>query len=131
MSNEAFRLQRATLRTAVKDYGYARQRGVLTTDKNAMMSYRYGPGRFEGEHWSIVHWHEAVQNGDGECIGQWSVFEPDAIERAAFGIAEQNRIALHFSDQGFVSMQELTECEYVRLTDDYADDCTDEQEEFE
>ena len=120
MDTEAYKLARATLRTAVRDYGWHRTHGGDDC-------YRAPPGKFESEHWSIVHWHDAVMNGDGESFDEyWEVFHPDVIEREAFGITEGNVVALHYSESGFVSMRELTQCELARLREDYETNTTED-----
>jgi hypothetical protein len=127
-NHEAFKLRRDTLRLAVKEYGWHRVPrqwpGTNADDLTSQRRYRYGLGKFQGEHWSIVHWYEAFMNGDrgeefGQWNGPWNVYKPNDTERAAFEITPDNYIALHFSDSGFVSMQELTQCEYESLVYDY------------
>jgi len=122
MDTQAYKLARATLRMAVRDYGWHRTHGGDDC-------YRAPLGKFESEHWSIVHWHDAVMNGDGESFECWEVFEPDVIECEAFGIAPGNVVALHYSESGFVSMRELTQCELGRLREDYATDDSNNQQE--
>lgn len=109
MNTEAFKLARATLRIAVKDYGWHRRDS--TTDRDGR-PYVYGPGKFEGEHWSIVHWYDSYMGGFSDEIGDgWEAFNVDDTERAAFGLKPTDTVAvLHFSDQ-VVSLEYCTNAE--------------------
>jgi hypothetical protein len=116
MNREAFSLARATLRTAVKEYGWHRRPGCS--------GYAYSPGKFECEHWSIVHFYGAAMIGcAGESLvyGDSSIatdlFEVSDLEREAFGMAAGTVfIALWYSDSGFVTLEELTAADYAELS---------------
>lgn len=110
MVTEAYKLARATLRMAVRDYGWTRKNSKWRT------YYGYGPGKFEGEHWSIVHWYDAYMNGctGDESGNNWEAYEVTDDERAAFGI-KGKFVVLSFSDQGFVSLSEADDEDTERL----------------
>lgn len=135
MNREAFKLARDTLRLAVREYGWHRERteigyfahdhiaNTYATEKtvtHVRADYRYGPGKFEGEHWSIVHFYDAVMNGctdeplsyaDGQTAAD--LLEVSDLEREAFKLEKDTSfVALWYSDTGFVSMTELTADEY-------------------
>ncbi|MGH8275713.1 MAG: hypothetical protein ACRETH_03350 [Steroidobacteraceae bacterium] len=111
MSKEQLKLARDTLRLAVREYGWMRR---SLSGLNRTM-YRSGPGKFEAEHWSIVHFYAAMMDGFGDPLydGDRYVadcFEVDDVERGAFGFnADTVAVALWHSEQGFVTMQELNE----------------------
>ena len=109
MSREAFQLARDTLRLAVKKYGWSRRNvGPYRT------AYCYGPGKFEGEHWSVVHFYDAAMVG-GDSLDfsqdtvQVDILEVSDAERAAFNLAlDTQYVALWYSDSGFVTLEEMT-----------------------
>ena len=115
MNAEAFKLARETLRLAVKEYGWRRIPWTYATypELDNRKQYRYGPGKFEGQPWSIVHFYDAYMNGDaGDYVSDaLSVYELTETERAAFGLTEPY-VGLFFSGQGFVSLGELSLAEY-------------------
>lgn len=135
MNREAFKLARETLRLAVKEYGWQRRRiSFYAGDRpGTRTEYSHGPGKFEGEHWSIVHYYDAMMNGssdepfyDGETC-QGTPFEVTDVERAAFGFAPATQfvVILH-SESGFESLQELTCEEYDEMREAYDAESTEE-----
>lgn len=129
MNVEAFKLARQTLRTAVREYGWGRAPrygSTLTTDSNARLTYRAPLGWFEGEHWAIVHYYDAVMNGcAGEPLGDGDhtdadLLEVSDVERLAFQFkADTQFVALWYSDSGFVTLEELTCKRYDELRAQY------------
>jgi hypothetical protein len=118
VNREAFSLARATLRTAVKEYGWRRDRDSIGFGA----PYTYGPGKFEAQHWSIVHFYGAAMIGCadesldyGDNIGA-DLLEVADTEREAFGMAADTVfVALWYSDSGFVTLEELTAADYAEL----------------
>ena len=116
MNSEAFKLARDTLRLAVKEYGWSRAGRYATC-------YTSGPGRFGGEHWSIVYWYDSSMNGaNGEAFYngdslECEAFEVDDTERAAFGLkADTSHVALFYSESGSVSMEKWTQKHFDKVT---------------
>lgn len=125
MNREAFKLARDTLRTAVRKYGWRLTWGKHRPEhipKTARNRYSSGPGKFEGEHWSIVHWYQAMLDGmgdepfyDGDDVAA-DVFEVSDVERAAFMLDESDQFAvLWHSGQGFESLEYINAARYDRL----------------
>jgi hypothetical protein len=134
MNREAFKLARDTLRLAVREYGWRRNWGKREIPGTARYRYTYGPGKFEGEHWSIVHFYDVAMNGCGdEPLYNGDTIAADLLdvcdlERAAFGLKNStNFVALWYHDNGFVSMDELTCNEYDQLRADYAQEESDNE----
>ena len=129
MNREAFKLAHETLRKAVREYGWWRHATEYKSPDGIYRRYHAPLGKFEGEHWSIVHFYDAVMDGCGdeplyedETIAA-DLLEVSDVEREAFKFAPNTGfVALWCSGQGFVSMQELTAEEYDRLREDYAAD---------
>lgn len=139
MNTEAFKLARATLRTAVKDYGWSRERTCIgyyahdhVTDTYAKeqtvtlvrANYRAPLGKFQGEHWSIVHYYYyTMMDGCGEeplyndgADAAADLFKVTDTERAAFAFyADTAFVALWHSSDGFVSLEQLTAARYDKL----------------
>lgn len=124
MNTEAFKLARATLRLAVKEYGWSRR------GRASCRPYYAAPlGKFEGEHWAIVHYYDAMLNGGGdeplysgeECVAD--LFEVSDTERAAFGFhADTSFVALWHSSNGFEHLAQLTATEYDDLRAQYEEE---------
>jgi hypothetical protein len=132
MNTEAFKLARATLKLAVREYGWTRNRhDDWQRCPYGQKRYSYGLGKFEGEHWSIVHFWDAYMNGCSEASGDtWDAMEVVGAEREAFGLHPATfAVVLWHSEQGFVSMQEVTETQYSELTDECGE--LDSAEEYE
>lgn len=137
MNTQAFKLARDTLRIAVKEYGWHRVPrqfpGTNADDLTSQRRYRYGPGKFQGEHWSIVHFYQAMLDGcvdeplyNGDTVAG-DLFSVDDTERAAFQLkADTSFVALWYSDSGFVSLSELTADEYDKLLAEYEQQETSE-----
>lgn len=126
MNRESFKMARDTLRTAVRDYGFKRTEYQCTGTGQMRTEYRYGPGKFEGEHWSIVHWYEAMLNGMGDeplTEGEDTVadlFEVSDTERAAFGINPGFDFAvLWYSVNGFCTLEYVSADGYDKLREQY------------
>lgn len=123
MNREAFKLARDTLRKAVKEYGWYRK-----ADSNYGPTYLARLGKFEGEHWSIVHWYDAMMNGAGDepfTEGEETVadvFPVEDIERAAFMLKESDQFAvLWHSSQGFETLEYIDCDRYDRLREQYSE----------
>jgi hypothetical protein len=115
MNSEAFKLARDTLRVAVKEYGWRRH-----------TRYVYGPGKFESEHWAIVHYWRALLDGDSDepfSTGEEVDGTPFPVtddERAAFGFAATTQfVVIWHSSQGFESLQEITCEQYDQLREEF------------
>lgn len=126
-ASASYKLARATLRTAVREYGWSRRDPNRDAALGYPVGYTYGPGKFEGEHWSIVHWFDAAMNGmadvplyDGGDDVAADVLEVSDVERAAFGLKESDQFAvLWYSPQGFVSLEYIDACRYDKLRRHY------------
>lgn len=87
---------------------------------------KFYPGKFEGEPWYAPYfWQCALEGaGDepfyhGETVAG-DVIPVDAEEREAFELAPQTAfVAVWYSEQGFVSLQELTTGEYDKTRAQY------------
>lgn len=137
MNRESFKLARDTLRLAVRDYGWRREMpdgfGRWRAGKKR---YVTGPGKFEGEHWSVVHYYETAldHNCDAPLYYADGTVAADImivldVERDAFKLnADTHFVVLWYSEQGFVSMQELTATEYDNVREAWAIDHPGERE---
>lgn len=121
MNREAFKLARDTLRTAVKEYGATRR-----CEYGCRRGFHFRPGKFEGEHWSIVHWYGAMMDGGGDeplmsgddCVAD--VFELSDVERAAFAVNPGFDFAvLWHSSNGFESFEYVSADGYDKLREQY------------
>lgn len=121
MNREAYKLARDTLRMAVREYGWSRYRSRKSNGV-PLNGYVYGPGKFEGEHWSIVHYWDAMMNGCGDeplyegedCVAD--IFEVSDVERAAFALSDSDQFAIIWhSPQGFESLEYVDADQYDRL----------------
>lgn len=117
-NREAFKLARATLRKAVKEYGFIR-----FPDRP---HYVGRIGKFEGEHWSIVHYYDAMLNGVGDApfmapgTVEGTPFEVSDVERQAFGFEpDTDFVVLWHSQSGFETLTELSAGEYDRTRERY------------
>jgi len=67
------------------------------------------PGRFEGEGAATAYYWDACMNGDGEWLGDFSLFEVSDEEREAFEITAD---CVHYlilqTEQGFIYGYEAT-----------------------
>ena len=90
---------RADARTLAIEYGYAERGGKL----------RAPSGKFEGEPYYAVYYHDCAMNGCSEDIDGSDVLEIDDTDRAAFDLySDVTHIALHYSESGFVTLEGLT-----------------------
>lgn len=71
-------------------------------------------GKFEGEPKEILYWESLRMDGFSEESGEtWNAFPVFPAERAFFGLPEDTAYAvLHYSEQGFVSLEYGTEDEF-------------------
>jgi hypothetical protein len=132
MNSEAFKLARDTLRVAVKEYGWRRHWTVRDGRTGLVIRtrYVYGPGKFESEHWAIVHYWRALLDGDSDepfSTGEEVDGTPFPVtddERAAFGFAATTQfVVIWHSSQGFESLQEITCEQYDQLREQYDNPC--------
>jgi len=83
------------------------------------------PGKFEGESFYTPYFYGQLMDGDGEPLGDGDSTDADLLtvtddERAAFALkADTAYIAVCYSEQGFVSVRELTEKEAEDLRAEY------------
>lgn len=85
------------------------------------------PGKFEGETIAALYYYDCSMNGSGEDVSDYSVdgdicgpneqlFDVDSAEREALNLSAGTfAVLLSESDQGFVSLTELTLKEYQDL----------------
>lgn len=84
-------------------------------------------GKFQGQPVEALYWYDAMMNGDGEMIQEYTVFEADADEQQFFGMPKDERfVFLYESNDGFVSISHADIEEYNRFADMPIED--DEQE---
>lgn len=126
MNSEAFKLARETLRQAIREYGYFRGKGYVRN-----RTYQARPGKFEGEHWRIVHYYQAMLDGGAdEFIGfetvdtvAADVFHITDIERQAFGFSPAETVAiLWHSEQGFETLEPCDETGLAKYREEYSTD---------
>jgi hypothetical protein len=112
-------LQRAL--ALAKDAGYGDGTGKWT-ERVADLSA--APGKFEAEPWYTPYFYECALNGDGEPVYSsdedsgtlGDIFGVDDEEREALDILPDiQHIALWYSDQGFVSLEELSASRYAEI----------------
>ena len=113
-------LQRAL--ALAKDAGYGDGTGKWTERVSDLCA---APGKFEGEPWYAPYFYDCALNGDGEslyspdeddssCLGD--ILGIDVEEREAFDILQDiQHIALWYSDQGFVLLEELSASRYAEI----------------
>lgn len=115
ITTESLKIQaQATL--AAIEYGY--------TYSAEAQTLRAPPGKFEGEPYCVLYFYEQAMNGcadeplyDGDEQAA-DLLEVSDDEREAFGLSA-DFVALWYSSQGFVSLQELTADEYDALRAKY------------
>lgn len=107
-------------------------REIRLAARNAAFAYGYRtgtdgnlyapPGKFESEPYYILYFYDAMMEGDGEPLYSdenydGTMFDVTADEREAFELdAGTVAVVLWCSDQGFRSLQELSEIEYAGYT---------------
>jgi hypothetical protein len=113
-------LQRAL--ALAKDAGYGDGTGKWT---ERISDLRAAPGKFEGEPWYAPYFYYCALDGAGEslyspdddgssCLGD--ILDVADEERTAFDILPDiQHIALWYSDQGFVLLEELSASRHAEL----------------
>lgn len=83
------------------------------------------PGQFEGESIATIYFYELMLDGGADELvpvgpdAYVDVFAIDADDRARWELADTTtHVMLEISEQGFVSLTELTDRDYQRLVDD-------------
>jgi len=77
------------------------------------------PGKFQSEPWYAPIVYQWVMDGDGERIGNASIFPLDDTDRELFELASTDTyIALSVSEQGFVYVTTLDQSELETLSED-------------
>ena len=85
------------------------------------------PGRYEGEQAATAYYHEAEQNGDGDLVGDYAIFEISSEERDAFSFAEsETYFAVLIDDNGFIYGGAVTAAEIEKLRADVQSEDPDE-----
>ena len=121
-----------SLATVTKEAEAAATDNGFSRDEDG--DWRASPGRFEGEPWYLPYFYQSTLDGMGEAFGtedftECEVIDVEPAERAAFGLApDTTRVAVTFSEQGFLGLRELNEQDYKTLADSYASTDDDEQE---
>lgn len=93
------------------------------------------PGPFEGQPYYVVTFHERMLNGAGDSLYfgadevACDLLDVDDTDRAAFELkADTVSIALWYSEQGFVSLEELNAADVERLIEQDAQESNGEEE---
>ena len=112
MGTNASKIRRDAKAAAI-EYGY--------TDETPTDGLHAPRGKFQGEPYYVLYFWDAMLDGDREPIYDdgrevYSLTEVTDDEREAFELDKSTvAIALWHSDQGFVTLEELSEERYVHL----------------